>query len=126
VFSGFLVVVILSTGADLAMHSTGVFPLAGQPMSGALFLLATAYRVAFGILGGYVTARMAPHRPMFHALIFGALGVVIATAGAIVTWDKGPEFGPKWYPLALVATALPCAWMGAKLLGGTPMAARPE
>ncbi len=31
------------------------------------------------------------------------------------TWDRGPEFGPHWYPLALVATALPCAWAGGLL-----------
>ena len=32
--------------------------------------------------------------------------------GMVVTWNAGPEFGPKWYPLSLVATALPCAWFG--------------
>ena len=34
---------------------------------------------------------------------------------AAATWNKGPEFGPHWYPLALVATALPCAWLGGRL-----------
>jgi hypothetical protein len=31
------------------------------------------------------------------------------------TWSAGPEFGPKWYPLALVALALPSVWAGGKL-----------
>jgi hypothetical protein len=39
---------------------------------------------------------------------------VLTGIGAIVTWNRGPEFGPHWYPLALVVTALPAAWLGAK------------
>ena len=52
---------------------------------------------------------------MKHALAGGIVGLVLSTAGAVSTWDKGPEFGPHWYPLALVATALPCAWAGGRL-----------
>jgi hypothetical protein len=113
-FAGFVVVVVLSLGTDAVLHATGVFPPWGQPMSDALFLLATAYRTLFGILGAYVTARLAPRRPMGHALLGGAIGLVLATAGAVATWDKGPEFGPHWYPLSLIATALPGAWAGGR------------
>jgi hypothetical protein len=28
------------------------------------------------------------------------------------TWDQRPGFGPKWYPLGVVAIALPFAWIG--------------
>jgi hypothetical protein len=114
-FGGFVVVVVLSLGTDLALHSAGVFPPWGQPMSDALFALATVYRTVFAVAGSYVTARLAPHSPMKHALIGGVVGLVLSTAGAVATWDKGPEFGPHWYPLALVATALPCAWAGGRL-----------
>jgi hypothetical protein len=115
VVAGILVVFILSTAVDFLMHGIGVFPGWGRPMSGALFLLATAYRVVFGIAGGYVTARLAPARPMRLALIYGFVGVILSTAGAAGTWNKGPEFGPKWYPLLLIATSFPCAWAGGKL-----------
>lgn len=117
-FAGFLLVVALSLGTDLALHATGIFPPWGERMSDALFLLATLYRTGFAVLGSYATARLAPERPMAHALAGGAVGLVLATAGAAATWDKGPEFGPHWYPLALVATALPCAWAGGRLAGG--------
>ncbi|HEY2960869.1 MAG TPA: hypothetical protein VGJ37_00510 [Pyrinomonadaceae bacterium] len=33
----------------------------------------------------------------------------------MATWNKGPEFGPGWYPLTLVALSLPLAWIGGKL-----------
>ena len=52
---------------------------------------------------------------MGHALTLGVVGLLAAIAGTIATWDKGPEFGPKWYPLALVVTAIPCTWLGGKL-----------
>lgn len=112
--AGFVVVVVLSLGTDALLHATGVFPPWGQPMSDALFGLATAYRTLYGIAGAYVTARLAPRRPMGHALLGGAIGLVLATAGAVATWDKGPEFGPHWYPLSLIATALPGAWAGGR------------
>jgi hypothetical protein len=115
VFAGFLVVVVLSTGTDAVMHATGVFPPFGEPMSDGRFLLATAYRIVYAILGSSLTARLAPRRPLRHALVGGAIGLVLASVGAAATWNKGPEFGPHWYPLALVATALPCAWVGGRL-----------
>lgn len=115
VLAGLLSVVVLSTLTDAVMHATQVFPPAGEVMSGGLFGLATAYRLIFGVLGGYVTARLAPRAPLRHALILGAIGFVLSCLGALATIGRGPEFGPMWYPLALVVTALPCSWAGAKL-----------
>jgi hypothetical protein len=87
----------------------------GQRMSDALFVLATAYRIVYAIVASYIIARLAPNRPMQHALVGGALGFVVSAVGTVVTWNKGPEFGPHWYPIALMVTAIPCAWVGAKL-----------
>jgi hypothetical protein len=67
--TGFVVVVVLSLGTDVALHASGAFPPWGQPMSDGLFLLATAYRAVFAIAGSYLTARLAPSRPMGHALV---------------------------------------------------------
>ena len=52
---------------------------------------------------------------MGHALALGVIGVLISSAGAIYAWDKGPGFGPRWYPIGLVVTALPTAWLGGRL-----------
>jgi hypothetical protein len=112
VVAGFLVIGILDTTIDVIMHQTGVYPAWFQPMRASLWLLAIGYRTVDGIIGGYVTARLAPDRPVAHALVLGVLGIVLSTAGVIATWSKGPEFGPKWYPLTLVAIALPCSLIG--------------
>ena len=115
VVAGFVVVVVLSLGTDVVLHAAGVFPPWDQRMSDALFLLATVYRTVYCIAGSYIAARLAPNRPMAHALALGILGLVVSTAGAVVTWNKGPAFGPHWYPVALVVTAIPCAWLGGRL-----------
>jgi hypothetical protein len=114
VLAGFLAIVMLDVGIDLVLHGTGVFPPWGQPMADAFFLLATAYRTVDGIVGGYIAARLAPERPMQHALALGVVGVVLSTTAAVATWSMGPEFGPRWYPLLLVAIAVPCAWVGGR------------
>lgn len=112
--AGFVVVLILSLGTDVVLHATGVFPKLGQAMSNPLFFLATAYRTVYAIVGSYITARVAPYKPMQHALVGGLIGLALSLVGALVTWNK-PELGPHWYPLALVVTALPCAWIGGRI-----------
>lgn len=82
VLAGLLVIVIASTAVDLVLHATGVYPPWGQPMSDALFALATAYRIVISIFGCWLAARLAPNRP--------------------------------WYPLVLVAVAMPCPWLGGR------------
>ena len=115
VFVGALVGVILELGADEVLRVAGIFPALGKPMSDGLFAVATAHRVIFGVLSCYVTARLAPNRPMFHALLLGWIGFALSILGAVVTWNAVPSLGPHWYPLALVVLALPEAWLGGKL-----------
>jgi hypothetical protein len=115
VVAGLLFIFIVTTIVDVVLHATGVFPPWGQPMSDALFGVATAYRIVISIAGCWIAARLAPDRPMGHALALGVVGVVISAIGAAVTWNKGPAFGPHWYPLLLVVISMPCAWVGGKL-----------
>ena len=115
VFAGFFATFILSIGTDILLHAAGVFPPWGQPMSNALFVLAAAYRTVYTVAGGYVTARLAANKPMGHVWTLGVIGLLAAIAGTAATWDKGPEFGPKWYPVALVVLAIPSVWLGGKL-----------
>ena len=114
--AGLLFVIIITTATDALMHATGIFPPLGQPMADSLFVLALAYRLIYGIVGGYITARLAPDQPVKHALVLGCIGFVLALAGTVATWNRGPQFGPKWYPLLLAATAIPTAWIGGKLV----------
>jgi hypothetical protein len=117
VLAGILVTVIPAIATDLVLHAVGLFPPLGQPMGDAhgLFLLATVYRTVYGIAGSYLTARLAPDRPMLHSLVLGVVGFVVSIIGAAATWNAEPSPGPKWYPLALIVLALPTVWAGGKI-----------
>lgn len=115
VTAGIVAGVLPTLITDAALHATHVFPPLGQSMSDRLFVLATAYRIVFSIFGSYVIARLAPNRPMRHALIGGIIGLILSTIGAAATWNHVPSLGPHWYPIALIVTALPCAWLGGKV-----------
>ena len=115
VLAGLIVIVILSSAMDAIMHVTGIFPPYGQAMSSGLFAWATIYRVIISVFGCYLTARLAPNRPLTHALWLGVVGVIISAVATVLTWNKGPEFGPHWYPIALVLVAIPCAWIGGRI-----------
>jgi hypothetical protein len=114
VLVGFIAVAVLSLATDQVLHVLRVYPPWGQTMfDPGLNMLALTYRIVYTVVGGYITARLAPHNPMRHALILGAVGFVAALAGAITTIPM--QLGPSWYPIALVATALPCCWIGGAL-----------
>ena len=112
-FAGFVAGIVLSLGTDLGLHAVGLWPSLGQPMSGQLLIFATVYRTIYGIIAAYIVARLAPSRPLGHALIGGAIGTVVSIAGAAATWNRG--LGPHWYAIALVFVALPSAWVGGTL-----------
>jgi peptidoglycan/LPS O-acetylase OafA/YrhL len=107
--------IALTIATDLVLHALHVFPSWDQRVPDGLLALATAYRTVYSIAGSYVIARLAPYKPMQHALVAGAIGTIVSLAGAVATWNGGPAYEPHWYPIALVVLALPCAWIGAKL-----------
>jgi hypothetical protein len=106
---GLVVVVILSLAADQVARMLGLLPPldAPAPESGAL-ILPFSYRSVIVVLGAYVVARFAPYAPMGHALVSGALGLLLSILGAIGQWDLGSH----WYPIAIVLTAVPYSWLG--------------
>jgi len=111
---GFVAVFVLSLGTDQILHIVNFYPPWGQPMYAAgLNFLALSYRVVYTVLGGYITARLAPHAPLRHALILGAIGLALSAAGAIATIPL--NLGPAWYAIALALTALPGVWLGGVL-----------
>lgn len=113
IIGGSAVAILLTVATDVGLQYAGLLPAPGQPASDRMLLLATAYRTLWGVIGGYVVARLAPYRPLQHALAGGALGLAVSIIGAVATWNSG--LGPHWYSLALLALAMPQAWAGGTL-----------
>ncbi len=116
VTAGFFVTAAASVAADAVMHATGVFPDTSRSMSDQLFALASAYRALFTVVGGYVTARAAPNRPMRHAWILAGIGLVAGLVGVVAYYTiGGASLGPAWYAISIPVEAIPCVLLGAKL-----------
>jgi H+/Cl- antiporter ClcA len=113
VAAGVLVVVVVTTVVDVVLHVAHVFPPTDQPIDNSLALLATSYRVVISVAAAWLTARLAPDRPMKHALMLGYVGVVLGLVGLAATWNLG--LGPRWYPIALVVLAIPQCWVGGRI-----------
>jgi hypothetical protein len=117
VLAGLAFTVAVAVVLDLVMHAIGVFGTEISDMSTSDFLLAFSYRLLSAIGAGWITARLAASRPMFFAILLGAIGTAIALVGFIFAWAMSPALGPLWYSLLLVVTAIPCTWFGGKLAG---------
>src|SRR5437762_13704666 len=98
VVAGVVFVVLVTTIVDVVLHADAVrvFPPIEQPIDDKLAALATSYRIVIGVAGAWLTARLAPGKPLKHALILGYLGVALGLVGVVATWNKG--LGPHWYP----------------------------
>lgn len=113
VLAGFLAVFILSILTDSILEAAEVFPPQNEPEKfvGWLLVVAFAYRSAYAVVGGYITARLAPNRPMRHVTVLGILGTIGGILGIIAGWDLSAH----WYPIALAVTAFPLVWWGGTL-----------
>lgn len=113
VFAGLIANAVLSSATDLVLVAVGVFPPLAEfsRFTDSLLLLALGYRTFYGVLGCYLTARLAPTRPMAHSLALGSIGFAIGVVGAVATWGAWTS----WYSLAIIAVTLPSAWLGARI-----------
>ena len=114
ILAGMIFIVATHAGTDFVLESLGIFT---QPNEGFhttwMVVTATIYRSIYTVVGGYITAALAPTPKMRYVVILGIIGVVAGTLGAIATIPQ--KIAPSWYPIALVVLALPCVWLGGKL-----------
>jgi hypothetical protein len=115
VLAGFLAVAGLSLGTDQLLHVLEVYPPWGEPMfDNGLNALALSYRLVYTVVGGFITARIAPRSPMRHVNVLAIMGLIAGTAGAVAAISAA-DLGPNWYPIAIAVTAYPLTWIGGRL-----------
>lgn len=112
VVAGFVAVFVLAVLTDIVLVTVRVLPAMEHPelYSDTLYALIFLYTAVYSGVGGYLTARLAPTRPIAHALVLGVLGTLASTLGAVANWSKAA--GHEWYPIALVIIAIPACWLG--------------
>ena len=109
IVTGFVVIAALSIGTDFALGAMGVYPRPPAPLTDTtLLVLSQVYVAVYAIFGCWLTAAMAPDRPMRHALILGALGLIFNLAAASANAARVP----MWYVVAAIVLVMPYAWIG--------------
>jgi hypothetical protein len=112
VIGGFASVAILSVATDAVLEGAGILPTVANSATYVTWMLALAlfYRSVFTVLGGYVTARLAPTNPRKHVYALMIIGGIGGVAGAVSGWSLGNH----WYPVALAVTGPLFVWLGGK------------
>ena len=116
VVAGVLFTIVVTTLVDILLHLVHVFPPMGEPLDDRLSAIALSYRIPITIAGAYLTAKLAPARPMKHAMILGVVGTALGGLGVVATMGK--DLGPAWYPVSLAVLAIPLCWIGGRLYLG--------
>ena len=113
IVAGFLLIGAASFGTDMLLRVSlpELFDANGSTQSTGLLLFTMLYVGVYATLGCYLTAVMAPSRPMKHALILGVLGLIFTFVGTMAQWDTAPAL----YHIASLLLVMPYAWLGGRL-----------
>ncbi|HEY3644789.1 MAG TPA: hypothetical protein VGM16_05560 [Gammaproteobacteria bacterium] len=111
VAAGLLTLTLLCVLTDALLVAAHVLPApqAHQPYALASLGIVIVYCAAYTLVGGYVTARLAPTRPVAHAVVLGVLGMTLSTLGTLHQW----QIGNGWNAITVVAEGIPLCWLGA-------------
>lgn len=112
VVAGFLTCFVLAILTDVVLVMSHLMPTMEHPeqFGDGLYALITVYTGIYSAVGAWLTARLAPSKPLAHALALGVLGVIASSLGAWANWSKAA--GHEWYPIALIVIAIPTCWLG--------------
>lgn len=111
--AGILAGALPAVATDYVLESNGILPSDNLYVATWLVWVVLAYRIAYTVFGCYVTAKLAPKKPMAHAIAVGLLGAAVSAFGAYATRDM--NLGPQWYAWTLAALTVPTGWIGGYL-----------
>ncbi|MEO6869357.1 MAG: hypothetical protein ABI168_06920 [Ginsengibacter sp.] len=110
----FIISGLLSVITDFLLEKIGVLP---DPQQGLfepwLIVVVLIYRGFYTILAGYIVAKLAPGKPMMHALILGIIGTVITIIGT--NSASFSDKSPLWFGYTLALLTIPCLLLGVKI-----------
>lgn len=114
IVAGFIAIAVFALGADAVVRRglPQFFGPGGRSDHTGMLLVMAAYSAGFAAGGAWLTARLAPGRPLRHALILGGLGLVLAVPVTIQHWGTAPA----WFHVTTLALTMPAAWAGGVLV----------
>jgi hypothetical protein len=116
VVAGFLFIMMLSIGTVTITRamSPRLFDANGGTTNFAILCVWTICVGVFAVVGCYLAARLAPSHPMRHALILGALGLILHLV-TLVAMPSVWNMTPNWYSIVNLVLVMPYAWLGGRL-----------
>ena len=109
---GFVVIGVLSLGTDAVTTTLMPQLYTNGRMESVTWLLVTqVYVFLYATFGCWLTGRLAPDRPMRHAIILGLLGLAFNLAGSAMQWATVPV----WYHVLAIALVMPASYLGGLL-----------
>lgn len=109
---GIVVGALLSVLTDFFMDTAGVIDADNFKQTPvAILCVIIAYRFLFNVIGSYITASIAPQKPMAHSIVLGLIGLGVSIAGFFLMADEATLF----YNLGITLISFPSAWVGGKL-----------
>jgi hypothetical protein len=114
IVAGFVAIAVFALGADAVVRRAlpQFFDPGGRSDHAGMLVVMIIYSTVFATAGAWLTARLAPGRPLRHALVLGALGLVLAVPVTITHWDTAPV----WFHLTTLALTMPAAWVGGMMV----------
>jgi hypothetical protein len=111
VAAGLVTMYLLCVLTDKLLVAAHLLPSPDEhrPHTLAYLAIVIAYCAVYTLVGGYVTARLAPIRPAAHAVVLGVLGMALSTLGTMNNW----QIGNGWNAITLVGEGIPLCWAGA-------------
>lgn len=117
VLLGWAVVGVLVVATDFVLMK--VFPndyVAGRMPPDSLAAVSLATSTLWSVIGGWVSARLAPRKAWHHVLGLVLWGEVMGLASAVMTWGKIQS----WYQIGLLLLWVPAVCLGGWLRLGRP------
>jgi ABC-type Mn2+/Zn2+ transport system permease subunit len=95
-----------------ALSAFAFFQISGQPPHQAapmpIMLGSIVFGMIFALIGGYVAARLARHKPTAHGVAVAAVMALGAAISLLSTLGKGAV----WSQVAALVLMVPCAVLG--------------
>lgn len=111
VLAWFILIFALTPVTDILVQKAGFMTL--EPVDAnprRVFVVVILYRCIYYAAWGYLTARLAPSKPMGHALIVWVIVFILTGIWTIMYWGVWPAR----YPVLVTLTSIPAVYLGAK------------
>ena len=117
IISGLFIVLVFSGLTDYLLTLAKFYPDTTDmsQFTYTMLFVSIIYRLIFQIIGCYITGILST-KPMLYSLVLGSIGTLIATIGTIANWNMTTDIGMHAFCIALIAFALPTAWIAGKLV----------